>query len=321
MGNLFVSLARIPTMEHPEGGTEVTIEEYRRITYDEPADGVAWIEMDRPEKRNAQDARMLAELDDAFAAADRDPDVDCIVLGGTGRDFSSGHDLATDSDERMSEVFWEKHDESIEEQMRVEREYFFEHAMRIRDLDTPTIASVQGNCVLAGIMLVDVCDLVVAAEDAAFVNPSLRHVGTGAEVLTLPWSIGVRKTKELLWTGDPLYAEDAKELGLVNRVVPEDELETETMYLARRVALNPSVSLSITKKQLNYALDQMGQMDAQEFHFAMHQIVHETEESRAWNDEAEKRQEEGGFSAWLEYRDGPFRELAEEYDKDDPRVE
>ena len=307
-------------MEHPDGG-EITVEEYRRIEYDEPADGVGRVTMDRPGMANAQDPRMLAEMLDAFESADRDDEVDCIVLAGAGEHFSSGHDLADDQEDRISEAFWERHEESIEDQMRVEAEYFYEHAMRIRDLDTPTVASVQGNAVLAGIMIADVCDLIVASEDARFVNPSLRHVGTGAEVMTLPWSIGVRKTKELLWTGDPLHAEDAKELGLVNRVVPTDELESETLYLAERIALNPTLSLEITKKQLNFALDQMGQSDSQEYHFAMHQIVHESKEDEEWSAEAEKRREEGGFAVWLEYRDGPFREQAEKYGKDDPRVE
>lgn len=306
-------------MEHPDGGT-VEVEEYTRIEYEEPANGVVRISMARPEMRNAQDTRMLAELAAAFEVADRDDDIDCIVLAGVGGDFSSGHDLSDGWDDRLNEAFWEKHDESIEEQMRVEREFFFDHAFAIRDLDTPTIASVQGNCVLAGIMLADVCDLVVASKDAKFVNPSLRHVGTGAEVLTLPWSIGVRKTKELLWTGDPLYAEDAKDLGLVNRVVPREELEAETSYLARRVALNPSVSLQVTKETLNYALDQMGQYDAMKYHFALHQLVHESKEGEAWHAEADQRQAEGGFSAWLEYRDGPFHDLADEYGKEDPHV-
>jgi enoyl-CoA hydratase len=307
-------------MEHPDGG-EVTIEEYVHIEYDEPAAGVGRVSMDRPEMINAQDPRMLAEMQEAFEKADRDPEIDCIILAGNGDNFSSGHDLSRDSEYRVSEAFWEKHNESIEDQMRVEQEFFFDHAMHIRDLDTPTIASVQGNCVLAGIMIADMCDLIVAAEDAQFVNPSTRHVGTGAELITLPWSIGVRKTKEMLWTGDPLYGEDAKDLGLVNRAVPAEDLEEETLYLAERVALNPTLSLEITKKQMNFMLDQMGQGDSQEYHFAMHQIVHESKEAAEWSEEADKRQEEGGFSAWLDYRDGPFRELAEKYGKSDPHIE
>jgi enoyl-CoA hydratase len=152
-------------MEHPDGG-EVSVDEYTRIDVDRPADGVAWVGMDRPEMRNAQDTRMLAELDDAFERADRDPDVDCIVFAGAGNDFSSGHDLSDEPDDPLNEAFWEQHAEGIEDQMRVEREFFFDHAMRLRDLDTPTVASVQGNCVLAGIMLADVCDLIVAGEIA-----------------------------------------------------------------------------------------------------------------------------------------------------------
>lgn len=99
---------------------------------------------------------MLAELQKAFQKADHDPEIDYIILAGTGKDFSSGHDLSHDSEYRVSEAFWEKHTESIENQMRVEQEFFFDHAMRFRDLSTPTIASVQGNCILAGIMIADV---------------------------------------------------------------------------------------------------------------------------------------------------------------------
>lgn len=306
-------------MQHPDGG-DITIEEYRHVRYERPADGVAQVVMDRPERRNAQDTRMLVELDDAFARAEDDSTVNCVIFAGAGDDFSSGHDLSDSWDDPLNEAFWAHHDESIEEQLRVEREFFFDHAMRIRDLTTPTIASVQGHCVLAGIMLADVCDLVVASEDARFVNPSLRHVGTGAEVLTLPWSIGVRKTKELLWTGDPLYAEDAKRLGLVNRVVPREDLEEETLFLARRVALMPTVSLKLTKDALNHVLDEMGQRTALEYHFALHQLVHHSDEGDRWHEAASERQQEDGFGAWLAFRDGPFENLAAEYDREDPRV-
>lgn len=301
-------------------GEKVEVEEYRRISRERPAEHVTRIVMDRPEMRNAQDPRMLAELDDAFDEADADDYVRCIVLAGRGPDFSSGHDLSSEMEDELSQAWKDKHTASIGEQMDVEREFFYEHALRIRDLDTPTIASVQGNCILAGLMLADVCDLIVASEDAVFRNPSLHHAGTGAEVLSLPWSIGVRKTKELLWTGDPLYAEDAKELGLVNRIVPTGELEEETLYLARRIALNPPETLQMTKESLNNALDQMGQRDALDYHFILHQISHRTRGKKEWAEAASEQREEGGFKAWLEFRDGPFRELAAEYEKDDPHV-
>jgi enoyl-CoA hydratase len=301
-------------------GEEIVIDEYRRISRERPAEHVERIVMDRPEMRNAQDPRMLAELDDAFEDADHDDEVRCIILAGRGPDFSSGHDLSDDMADELGQAWKDQHSASIGEQMEAEREFFYDHAMRLRDLDTPTIASVQGNCVLAGLMLADVCDLIVAGEDAKFVNPSLRHAGTAAEVLTLPWSIGVRKTKELLWTGDPLYAEEAKELGLVNRVVPTDELREETLYLARRISLMPPETLQMTKTSLNNILDQMGQEDALEYHFLLHQISHRTKGKQEWEEAAAERREEGGFGAWLEFRDGPFRELAAEYDKDDPHV-
>lgn len=306
-------------MEDPRGGT-VDIDEYRRIRYEHLTDDVVTVVMDRPEMRNAQDGRMLAELDDAFRRADRDEDVNCIVLAGDGPDFSSGHDLSADWDDELSAAFAERRAENIEEQMRQEREFYFDHALGLRDVSTPTIASVHGNCVLGGLMLANVCDLVVASEDAQFVNPSLRHGGTGAEVLWLPWLIGVRKTKELLWTGDPLSAPAAKDLGLVNRVVPDADLEEETLFLARRVALMPRISLEVTKESLNNVLAEMGQTEALKYHFALHQVVHYSEEVKNWHEEAENRRDEGGFAAWLAFRDGPFEELAAEFDREDPRI-
>ena len=135
-----------------------------------------------------------------------------------------------------------------------------------------------------------------------------------------PGRLAFTRAKELLWTGDPLHAADAKDLGLVNQVVPTDELYKEALYLARRVALNPTVSLEVTKRALNYTLDQMSQRDALKYHFALHQLVHHSREGTEWHEEASRRQAEEGFGAWLEFRDSPFRSLAEEYGKEDPHV-
>lgn len=102
--------------------------------------------------------------------------------------------------------------------------------------------------------------------------------------------------------------------------MPRDELESETLYLARRIALMPTVALQTTKEALNFTLDQMGQRDALEYHFALHQLVHRSKEGQEWHEIAAEIQDEGGFSAWLEFRDGPFRELAEEYNKLNPNI-
>ena len=302
-------------MRHPDGH-EIEVDSYEKVKYDEPADGVARVSMNRPGIRNAQDTQMLAELDDAFKRAENDDDIRCLIFTGEGQDFSAGHDLGgwgqnlTDRGDELNEAFWRDWYKSVEDRMEIEEEWYLNHAMDLRDLDIPTIASVQGHCILGAVMLADICDLIVASDDARFWVPSLRHVGSGAEIQTLPYTLGVRKTKEMLWTGDPLYGEDAKDLGLVNRAVPAEDLEEETLYLARRIALMPEVALRITKKDLNNMLDQMGQRDAINYHFALHQIVHASNQSDEWHDEASRRHEEGDLGDWLD-----------EYGKDQPKID
>ncbi len=105
-----------------------------------------------------------------------------------------------------------------------EKVMYYDRCKRIHDFRKPTIAAVQGSCVAAGLMLACMCDLIVAADDATFSNPVLRMTGAGVELLVEPWELGIRKAKEFLLTGDVIDAHEAWRLGLVNRVVPRDEL-------------------------------------------------------------------------------------------------
>ena len=115
--------------------------------------------------------------------------------------------------------------ETPEGKFEHEKTMYFERCLRIHDFRKPTIAAVQGSCVAAGLMLAAMCDLIVAADDAVFSNPVLRLTGAGVELLVEPWELGIRKAKEFLLTGDTIDAQEAWRLGLVNRVVPRDELE------------------------------------------------------------------------------------------------
>jgi enoyl-CoA hydratase len=233
-------------------------------------DAVATITLDRPQKRNALDSAMLAALDDALAAAERDESVHVVVVRGEGEHFCAGFDLGT-----------VKGDELVEDRFVREREQLFERALALRDLRKPTIASVQGACVAAGLLISQMCDLVVAADDAFFYDPLPKMGGVGLEVLVEPWDIGVRRAKRILFTGERIAAADALALGMVTDLVPADRLAEATAELARRVAAMPPVTLALLKRSLNRTQDLMGMRDALEQHFALHEFGHATQESRA----------------------------------------
>jgi enoyl-CoA hydratase len=260
---------------------------YESILYQ--VDGpVATITMNRPEVANAQDTRLIDEIDAAFDEADADDEVRVVILAGAGKHFSSGHDLKsllsdTDPDE------WRLMRETPEGKMYHEKVMYYDRCKRIHDFRKPTIAAVQGSCVAAGLMLACMCDLIVAADDASFSNPVLRMTGAGVELLVEPWELGIRKAKEFLLTGDTIDAQEAWRLGLVNRVVPRADLEERTRELAERISLVPPVTAQVMKDSLNHTADLMGQSDSWKYHFMAHHWMHNTATARRALEERKTR--------------------------------
>ena len=229
--------------------------------------------LNRPHARNAQSQQMLDELDRAFDAAQADTETRVVVLGAKGAHFSAGHDLKQAQAERA--------EFTVEERWAYEQTRYFSYCMRIWDFPKPTIVQVQGACVAAGFMLANMCDLMVAAEDAVFSDPVTHTMGAAAtEVLIHPWVMGLRQAKELLFTGGKMSAAEAKAMGMVNRVVPTDRLDEETLALAQRVAAAPPFALQMVKKSLNRSIDVQGMRQALSAHFDLHQLSHVSEEYR-----------------------------------------
>ena len=184
--------------------------EFSRITY-EVSEGVARIALNRVEVRNAQDKAMLYELNDAFDLASRDDEVKVIVLAANGPHFSSGHDLAdrTDVTEFSQVSNWGGYDKpGAEGRQALEEEIYLGLCWRWRNLPKPTIAEVQGKVIAGGLMLVWVCDLIVAAEDTTFSDPVVAFGVNGVEYFAHPWEFGARKAKELLFTGGRMTAQE-----------------------------------------------------------------------------------------------------------------
>lgn len=238
----------------------------------EKIDGVARITMNRPEARNAQCFTMLRELDEAFKQAAEDDEARVIILAGAGPSFSSGHDLGTErGNQDRAKYITPPGAEGV---MKREEDLYFDLTLRLRDNPKPTIAQVQGYASTAGYMLASACDLVIAADDAKFGDLAVRWAAPGVECLMEPWDFGARKAKELLFTGDYMDAQEAWRLGFVNRVVPREKLEEETLGLAQRIALQNPFMLKLAKRVVNEALDIMGQRQALRSAFYAHQLAH-----------------------------------------------
>lgn len=250
---------------------------YTFLRYETPADGVARIVLARADARNAQNKKMLYELNDAFDRACQDMQVKVIVLAADGPHFSSGHDLKDNS--QMSEFrtvsTWGGFTApGAEGYMAQEEEIYLGLCWRWRNVPKPTIAQVQGKVIAGGLMLVWVCDLIIASDDATFADPVVAFGVNGVEYFAHPWEVGVRKAKEMLFSGDPISAADAKSLGMVNQVIARDALESHTLELAKKIALRPSMGLRLAKQSVNQMQDAQGFWTALQAAMSLQQLGH-----------------------------------------------
>ena len=249
---------------------------------------VAWLTMNRPEVRNAQDTALIDALDDALDTADADDDIRVVVLAGAGDHWSAGHDLKALVGQAEADE-WRRMRATPEGKMRHEQVMYVDRCMRLYNFRKPTIAAVQGACVAAGLMLASMCDLIVAADDAFFSNPVLKMTGAGVELLVEPWELGIRKAKEFLFTGDKIDAQEAWRLGLVNRVVPRASLEGAVGALADQVALVPPITAAMVKASINQTAALQGKEHSWKHHFMVHHFTHNTATALNALEERQKR--------------------------------
>jgi len=290
-------LAELPTFEH--------------VLYEVADNGVATVTINHPESHNTLSLDVIADIDSAMKHADLNQAVKVIILTGAGRSFSAGHDVSGRT--REPKPFWlDSRPGSVEERYDREEKYYYEANLTIRNLRKPTIAGIKGHVVIGGMMTAFSCDLIVAEESTNLWCPSLRppQAGTGGELMHLPWDIGVRKAKEMLWTGDPLDIHEAHALGMINRVVPDGRLDAECKRLADRIALMPVRQTWFTKKSINKMLEAQGQLLAYELHFLYHQLGHASDTMQDAGKAGQVVRQEKGMRGWLEMRDGPFTEQA-----------
>jgi enoyl-CoA hydratase/carnithine racemase len=191
----------------------------------DPEDGrITHLRLDAPERNNTIDSRMLREFTDAVVAADRDPEVRGVVLGATGETFCAGASLQ------------ELTDLTVEEGARWMTAYL-EALELLRDTGKPVVAAVEGVCAAGGNELVSACDLIVAGESARFGQPEVgvgsTAAGGGAQLL--PLIVGEKRARDLLLTGRMLEAEEARAIGLINRVVEDGTAEQRATALVGKI--------------------------------------------------------------------------------------
>lgn len=243
-------------------------------------DGIATLTMNRPDFNNAQNSQMTYALDAGFRRAVDDDSVKVIVLRGTGKHFSAGHDIGTPGRDinkpfERETLWWDHTNKPGAEQLFVrEQEVYLGMCRRWHDIPKPTIAMVQGACVAGGLMLAWVCDLIIASDDAFFQDPVVRMGIPGVEYFAHVHELNPRIAKEFLFLGDRMKADRAYMMGMVNRVVPRDELEAQTYDIAARIAKQPRMGLALTKTVINRVEEMQGLRTTMDMAFGYHHFAH-----------------------------------------------
>ena len=257
---------------------------FETIKYDTEGP-LAWITLSRPDKLNAINPRMVAELKLATDKAQCDDEIRVILIKGEGRAFSAGFDLEYDPDCEIRE----------------ELNSDFELIMRFWDSPKPTIAAVHTYCLGGALEIAIACDITIAATGCRFGEPEVKF-GSGIVAMLLPYVVGPKRAKEMLLTGnDRISSEQAENWGMVNRVVKPEKLVNEARAVAMEIARNDQHAVRITKQALNNTYEIGRMRDALKHALELNVAIEttETEESRKFNEVLKNE----GAKAAIDWRD------------------
>ncbi|HJN93184.1 MAG TPA: enoyl-CoA hydratase-related protein [Dehalococcoidia bacterium] len=229
--------------------------DYEHILYEPDSDDprIVRITLNRPEKLNALSPGLLRELFAARDHFDDDPSAVCLIMKGSGRAFSSGYDLGSAQVEPGA-VAAAPNIDTIRRTMN----WTVEEYIKLWNLRKPTIAQIHGYCLSGGTELSSMCDFIVAAENTQIGHIAGRYQGTLRTNSLWPWTIGMRRSKEILMTGDLIDGRRAAEWGMVNQAVPADELDDAATDLARRIVRIPLPILTLHKHSVNRWFETQG---------------------------------------------------------------
>ncbi len=270
-------------------------------------DRIGRITLNRPEKMNALSQELLFELNDALHDMEADHDIRVIILRGAGRTFSAGYDLTPSRGGADAVVRSHK---SVDDKgrrlvmgIRTGMQQITDIHMYLWNMSKITIAQVHGYAIAGGCELAMMADLVVGAEDAQFGHPGCRGLGTSRTGVIWPLVIGMRKAKELYYTGENIDAVEAQEIGMINYAWPGDELEDRTIAFADRLAIASADHLGILKVNMNRFYENMGIYSSVRSSTDLDAAGQFTEFSYGFQD----HMREGGLKDALAWRDGPYK--------------
>ena len=279
---------------------------YSQILYD-VADKVATITLNRPEKMNALSQELMYEFNDALHDMEANHDIRVIIVKGEGRAFSAGYDLTpprggSDAVVRNHKVADDKKRRMLMG-IRTGMQQITDIHMYFWNMAKITIAQVHGYAVAGGCELAMMADLVVAAEDAQLGHPGLRGLGTSRTGVIWPLVIGMRKAKELYYTGENVNGLEAEEIGMINYAWPKDELDDRTIAFADRIGNLSADHLAILKVNMNRFYENMGIYSSVRSSTDLDAAAQFTEASYQYQDQMR----ENGLKEALNWRDGPYK--------------
>jgi enoyl-CoA hydratase len=268
-------------------------ESYETIRLEKRA-AIGIITLNRPQSLNAINDQLREDVNRAMRYLESDSDVRVIVINGEGRAFSAGFDLK----ESATRTF-----EDLDARRRHAR-LNFEFIMQFWTSPKVTIAAVHGYCLAGAFELAMACDMIVAAQGTRFGEPEVRF-GAGIVALLLPWMTSPKLAKELLLTGDDRVDVDrAREMGLVNRVVPAGEHLSEALTLAGAIAQTDEVASRLIKEGLNRSYEAAGMLQALETGLDIDVAIGGS--GGAEKLEFQRIRREQGLKAALDWRDARF---------------
>ena len=269
---------------------------------------VGRITLNRPEKMNALSQELLYELNEALHDMEADHTVRVIILRGSGRTFSAGYDLTPAQGGADAVVRNHKRQDEQGRRLvmgiRTGMQQITDIHMYFWNMSKVTITQIHGYALAGGCELAMMADLVVAADDAQFGHPGCRGLGTSRTGVIWPLVFGMRKAKELYYTGESVSGTEAEEIGMINYAWPLDELEERTIAFADRIAIASADHLGILKVNMNRFYENMGIYSSVRSSTDLDAAGQFTEFSYGFQD----RMREGGLKEALTWRDGPYKD-------------
>ena len=291
--------------------------EYENLLIDRVGtdDRIGRITFNRPEKMNALSQELLFEFRDALEDMEVDDDIRVIIVRGAGRTFSAGYDLTPSQGTGADAVvrqFKTVDDEGRRLIMGIRggMQRITDIHMYFWNMQKITVAQIHGYAIAGGCELAMMADIVTADEEAMIGHPGLRFAGTRTSMI-LPLVIGMRKAKEMFYTGDNISGREAERIEMINHAWPIDELEEKTIAMADRIAILPADHLAMLKLHMNQFYENMGIYNSVRTSTTLDAVGTFTSQSYGWSDKMRNE----GFKEALAWRDGPYQDYRSKEDR------